>query len=193
MVTPVVNGRDAEVDVQVSLTGTLPSQQIIYTVKAADQVVAEQITAAVTTRVKLMISQVYLWNGRKDPFLYSLEVRLVENGRELDRRNVRLGCRSFKVDPEKGFFLNGESYPLRGVNRHQDRPEIGNALLPEHQNEDMNLICEMCATTIRLAHYQHDQYFYDLCDERGMIVWAEIPYIACHMEGGREKPIIMRN
>lgn len=188
-VTPVVNGSDAEVDVQVSLVGALPSQQIIYTVKAEDQVVFEQITAADTTRVKFMISQAHLWNGRKDPFLYTLEVRLVENGKELDSRNVKFGCRSFKVDPEKGFFLNGESYPLRGVNRHQDRPEIGNALLPEHQNEDMDLICEMGATTIRLAHYQHDQYFYDLCDERGMIVWAEIPYIACHMVGGKENTL----
>lgn len=188
-VTPVVNGSDAEVDVQVSLIGALPSQQIIYTVKAADQVVAEQITDADTTRVKFTISQVHLWNGRKDPFLYSLEVRLVENGKELDRRNVKFGCRSFKVDPEKGFILNGESYPLRGVNRHQDRQEIGNALLPEHHKEDMDLICEMGATTIRLAHYQHDQYFLDLCDERGMIVWAEIPYISCHLMGGRENTI----
>ncbi|WP_419874886.1 glycoside hydrolase family 2 protein [Candidatus Pristimantibacillus sp. PTI5] len=188
-VTPVVNGSDAEVDVQVFLTGALPSQQIIYRVKAADQIVSEQITAADTTRVKFTISKAHLWNGRKDPFLYALEVRLVENGKELDRRDVKFGCRSFKVDPEKGFFLNGESYPLRGVNRHQDRPEIGNALLPEHQNEDMDLICEMGATTIRLAHYQHDQYFLDLCDERGMIVWAEIPYIACHMVGGKDNTL----
>ena len=188
-VTPIINGSDAEVDVQVYLTGALPTQQIIYTMKAEDKILAEQITAADTTNVKFMIKQVHLWNGVKDPFLYSLEVKIVENGKELDRRDVRFGCRSYRVDSEKGFFLNGESYPLRGVNRHQDRPEIGNSILPEHQDEDMDLICEMGATTIRLAHYQHNQYFYDLCDERGMIIWAEIPYTSLHMEGGRENTI----
>ena len=95
--------------------------------------------------------------------------------------SARFGCRSYSIDPQKGFFLNGESYPLRGVSRHQDRWGIGNALLPEHHREDMDLICEMGANTIRLAHYQHDQRFYDLCDERGMVVWAEIPYISKHM------------
>ncbi|MDQ9826690.1 glycoside hydrolase family 2 TIM barrel-domain containing protein, partial [Acinetobacter sp. 163] len=73
--------------------------------------------------------------------------------------------RSYRIDPERGFILNGKEYPLRGVSRHQDRWEIGNALLPEHHREDMDLICEVGATTIRLAHYQNDQYFYDLCDE----------------------------
>ena len=88
-----------------------------------------------------------------------------------------------------GFILNGEEYPLRGVSRHQDRWGIGNALLPEHHKEDMDFIMEVGATTIRLAHYQHDQYFYDLCDEVGMVVWAEIPYISKHLPGGRANTI----
>ena len=99
----------------------------------------------------------------------------------LDKVTTRFGCRSFEIHPEKGFVLNGREYPLRGVSRHQDRWELGNALLPEHHVEDMDLICEVGANTIRLAHYQHDQFFYDLCDERGMVVWAEIPYISRHM------------
>ena len=75
------------------------------------------------------------------------------------------------------------------VSRHQDRWGVGNALLPEHHKEDMDLIYEMGATTIRLAHYQHDQFFYDLCDEYGMVIWAEIPYISKHMPTGRDNTI----
>ena len=93
------------------------------------------------------------------------------------------------IDPNKGFILNGEEYPLRGVSRHQDRWEKGNALSKEDHAEDVALICEVGATTIRLAHYQHDQYFYDLCDEAGLVIWAEIPYISQHMPGGRENTI----
>lgn len=93
------------------------------------------------------------------------------------------------MDPEKGFFLNGRSYPLHGVSRHQDRLGEGNALTKQMHEEDMELILSVGANSIRLAHYQHDQYFYDLCDEKGMVVWAEIPYITVHMESGRENTI----
>ena len=107
----------------------------------------------------------------------------------LDKVKTRFGLRTFFIDAGKGFILNGESYPLRGVSRHQDRWGHGNALLVEHHKEDMELISEMGANTIRLAHYQHDQYFYDLCDEYGMVVWAEIPYISSHMPNARENTI----
>ena len=111
------------------------------------------------------------------------------DGVAVDKVTVPFGVRSFRVDPQRGFFLNGRSYPLRGVCRHQDWKGIGNAISPEHHDTDMVLIREIGANTIRLAHYQHDQYFYDLCDRYGMIVWAEIPYISEHLPNGRENTI----
>lgn len=134
---------------------------------------------------QIAVQDVHLWNGRKDPHLYTVKTRLLGKGETLDEVSLACGFRGYEINPQKGFILNGESYPLRGVSRHQDRKGIGNALLPEHHREDMDLICEVGANTIRLAHYQHSAYFYDLCDERGMCVWAEIPYISRHMPKGR--------
>ncbi len=189
-VTPEINGADANVEVEVYLTNAKAGQELFYQLKAADgTVVAEGRQSADTTQVTFKIENVHLWHGRKDPYLYTAEVTLMDGENVLDTVSTRFGCRTFEIDPEKGFILNGESYPLHGVSRHQDRWGLGNALLPEHHEEDMDLICEMGANTIRLAHYQHDQYFYDLCDERGMVIWAEIPYISSHMPTGRENTI----
>ena len=113
----------------------------------------------------------------------------VNGGEKLDNVGTHFGFRTFSVDPERGFLLNGREYPLRGVARHQDRIGFGNALLREHHNEDIELIRELGATTIRLAHYQHDQYFYTLCDEAGLVIWAEIPYISQHMPEGRDNTV----
>ncbi len=189
-VTPEVKGADADVEVEVYLTNAKDSQELKFTVKDAEgNVVATAKQSADTTIALFRIENVHLWNAKKDPYLYTAEVELVEGEEVLDNISSRFGCRFFDIDPEKGFILNGESYPLRGVSRHQDRWGIGNALLPEHHIEDMDLICEMGANTIRLAHYQHDQFFYDLCDERGLVIWAEIPYISKHMPTGRENTI----
>lgn len=127
------------------------------------------------------LENVHLWGGVDDPFLYAAEATL-DSG---DRVSVRFGCRKFVIDPQKGFLLNGRSYPLRGVSRHQDRKGLGNALTLAEHKEDMEIIREIGANTVRLAHYQHAQEFYDLCDENGIVVWAEIPYITMHMPGGR--------
>ena len=187
-VTPTIEGNKASVKVDTYLTNAKDGQTIRYTIYDKDENVVAQ-TETAETSATLEIDSVHLWNGRKDPYLYCCEAELLASGNVLDNVCTRFGCRTFKIDPENGFILNGEEYPLRGVSRHQDRWGFGNALLPEHHEEDIELICEMGATTIRLAHYQHDQYFYDLCDEKGMVIWAEIPYISKHMPTGRENTI----
>ena len=131
------------------------------------------------------LANVHLWDGVDDPYLYTAKAELSDG----DIVETTFGCRSFSIDPQKGFFLNGRSYPLRGVSRHQDRAGAGNALTNEMHREDMEIIKELGANTIRLAHYQHAQEFYDLCDENGMIVWAEIPYITMHMSDGTENTL----
>lgn len=130
-----------------------------------------------------------LWQGKKDPYLYTAKAELIKNGETVDEISTRFGCRFFEITKDRGFILNGEEYPLRGVSRHQDRWGVGNALLPEHHREDIELICEVGATTVRLAHYQHDELFYSLCDEKGLLVWAEIPYISQHMPNARENTV----
>ena len=190
MVTPEISGEDAKAEVQVFLTNAKEDQKLQYRIFDQEGNVTAETTVPVSeTKVTLDIPGVHRWNGRKDPYLYSAEVTLLTGEEVTDQVSTRFGCRTYEIDPDRGFILNGEEYPLRGVSRHQDRWGIGNALLPEHHTEDMDLICEVGATTIRLAHYQHDQFFYDLCDERGMVVWAEIPYISNHMPKGRENTI----
>lgn len=182
-ITPTVQGADASVQVTTWHDGE--GEVSIELLDAAGNTVATGKGPDIT----LTIFNAHLWNGVKDPYLYSCKARLVVNGTVEDETTTRFGVRSFKVDPKKGFFLNGKSYPLHGVSRHQDRKSLGNAITREMHDEDMALIKEIGANTIRLAHYQHDQYFYDLCDEVGMVVWAEIPYISEHMPNGRENTI----
>ena len=187
-ITPEVVGKDAKVNVKTWITNLKDGQAVRYTILDKEGKVVGATTSN-ASEVNLTISNVTLWNGRKNPYLYTLVTELVEGDKVLDNLSTRFGCRYYEIDANRGFILNGEEYPLRGVSRHQDRWGFGNALLPEHHKEDAELIYEVGATTIRLAHYQHDQYFYDLCDEMGFVIWAEIPYISQHMPNGRENTI----
>lgn len=158
-----------------------------------ENVMAKSVVPVKDNAIKeeLILDPVHLWDGKRDPYLYTLKAELRDSGSTeiLDCVETNFGCRTFFVDPQKGFFLNGRSYPLCGAARHQDRQGVGNALTPAMHEEDMQLLLEMGANTIRLAHYQHDQYFYDLADRYGMIVWAEIPYITEHMPEARENTV----
>lgn len=183
---------DAKIKVEAWTENVSSESNAVLKILDADK----NVVAATEVQVKenrlaaeLTIENVHLWNGLDDPYLYTVKAELICEGKISDTAETKIGCRTFCVHPEKGFFLNGKSYPLCGVARHQDRKGVGNALTREMHREDMELIKEIGANTIRLAHYQHDQYFYDLCDEAGMIVWAEIPYISQHMPDGRENTI----
>ena len=182
-ITPAVNGANADIEVKTWMEGDGEVEFSIYDATGAEVLTGKGRDTTVT------LEHPHLWDGVRDPYLYTCAVRLVLNGEVQDEVRQRFGVRSFSVDPKQGFFLNGRPYPLHGVSRHQDRKGLGNAITREMHDEDMQLIKELGANTIRLAHYQHDQYFYDLCDEAGMVVWAEIPYISEHMPNGRENTI----
>lgn len=187
-ITPEVKGNTGCVRIETFTDGAQLKEEVEIHVDIEDEdgnLVASGIGADAT----LMIPKVHLWDGLKDPYQYSAKARLMVNGKQVDAVQSRFGVRSFFVDAEKGFFLNGRSYPLRGVTRHQDWKGLGNAITKEHHNRDMELIREIGANCIRLAHYQHDQYFYDLCDQYGIVVWAEIPYISEHMPNARANTI----
>ncbi len=177
-VTPIVTdlaAKTAEVTVEAAVVG---AQNVTFALEG------QTLTTPVekgTAKVVFTLDNAHLWDGVDDPFLYTVSAKL-DNGEET---SARFGCRKFEIDPQKGFILNGREYPLRGVSRHQDRKGAGIALTNEMMEEDIALILEIGANTIRLAHYQHAQYFYDLCDKKGLVIWAEIPYITMHMTNGR--------
>ena len=139
--------------------------------------------ARLHTVLQLDVAKPHQWNGVADPYCYSAQVTLLGNDQPIDQVCVSFGFRSFKTDANTGFWLNGIQTPLHGVCRHQDRKDMGWAISKAEHDEDARIIYEVGANTIRLAHYQHDQYFYNLCDKYGFVVWAEIPYISQHLEG----------
>lgn len=189
-ITPHLCGKDAFVTFEAHITGAADRVTVLVEGVGETELSLAEING--TNRAgqgSIKITDVHRWDGVKDPYLYTATATVYKNGKEVDRISDRFGCREYSFDPEKGFFLNGMSYPLHGISRHQDRAGVGNALTKEMHEDDMEIILSMGANSIRLAHYQHDQYFYDLCDEKGMIVWAEIPYITVHMENGRENSI----
>lgn len=139
--------------------------------------VAYGVRPADSTAVKIYVPDAVLWDC-DHPYLYTVTAILQRRNEAYDMVSARVGVRSFSCDPDKGFILNGVPTPLRGVSRHQDVLYKGNALTREDHYRDAKIIKELGANTIRLAHYQHSQDFYDACDELGFVVWAEIPFIS---------------
>ena len=139
---------------------------------------AAETEAADHTHVLIDVKEPHLWNGMEDPYCYTCEASIVCGDEVVDTVVVTYGYRSFHVCPNTGFWLNGKNVPLHGVSRHQDRLDKGWAISKADHEEDIALIKELGANTIRLAHYQHDQHFYNLCDKTGFVLWAEIPFIS---------------
>ncbi len=127
--------------------------------------------------LRVTVPQPHLWNGRKDPYLYKAVVELRSADDVVDSIGQPLGLRFYSIDPDKGFFLNGQPYSLHGVDRHQDYMNEGWAISESNMDEDISLLKELGATVVRCAHYQHSDYFYSLCDRAGILVWAEIPQV----------------
>lgn len=145
---------------------------------ASSLVESAKTVSSLSVKQKFVIENPRLWNGMEDPHCYEVTLQLFDGETLLDQRKQPLGVRTFTVLPDSGFHLNGKPLELRGVSRHQDKKDMGWALTSVEMEEDIAIMKEMGVNSIRLAHYQHNQYFYELCDREGFVVWAEIPYIS---------------
>lgn len=178
----------AEVNVKVKLDNaslqpeTLELENAIYDAKG--KLVKKHVRSLELTpqgmqsyTASFQLKRPHLWQGRKDPYLYKVVSRLKRKGQVIDEVVQPLGIRKYEIVAGKGFFLNGEKYPMYGVTRHQDWWEKGSALTNQEHDADLAMIMDIGATTIRLAHYQQSEYMYSRCDSLGLIVWAEIPFV----------------
>lgn len=168
----------ANIYIRALLTNPLENQVVQCVLREPNGTVVNECweQARAETSLQCFLPDVHLWDGLEKGFLYTADIRLVSFNEVVDQVTVSFGVRSFHVDSSRGFFLNGNAYPLRGVCRHQDWLYIGNALTARAHEEDARLISEMGANCVRLAHYQQSAEMYDACDKFGLIVWAEIPY-----------------
>ena len=181
--------KSARVTVRCAVTGG-SAVRIRISDQAGQTVKEERILVAGDAAEKtFLFPDAHLWKGLQDPYLYTAQAELLQGEEVLDCVRVRFGVRSVAIDSEKGFLLNGEAYPLRGCARHQDRKGVGPCLSLDMMREDLETAKEIGANALRLAHYQHAQEFYDLCDEAGIVVWAEIPFITRFMEHGRDNTL----
>lgn len=180
LVTPKARGEcnGAEVKIVPRVVGVDENYTVLYSIRDADgQEIAGGTRAATEPEIMLYIPAVERWDI-ENPYLYTVTALLQRRNETCDEVSTRFGVRSFACHPERGFILNGVEVPLRGVSRHQDKLYQGNALTREDHRLDAELIQEIGANTVRLAHYQHARDFYEECDERGFVVWAEIPFIS---------------
>ncbi len=118
------------------------------------------------------IQNIIKWNT-DNPKLYELTVS-IQNEKQKHSRSIKVGFRDVKVEGSK-IYINNRPLLIKGINYHEDHPDYGSTMAKEQIKRDLLAIKELGVNLIRSAHYTHDQYFYDLCDEMGFLVWAEIP------------------
>jgi beta-galactosidase len=198
-----VSEAEAQVEVTtvVSNGGGTPEAVTVSTavLDASGAVVAEAAREAGVapgeTRVAqpLTISRPRLWQGRDDPYLYRVRVRLAVAGRIVDEVAQPLGLRTLRFDAREGFFLNGRALKVRGVSRHEDREGKGSALAPADHETDVALMLEMGANAVRLAHYPHPDHVLELCDRAGLLAWVEVPFVDSFMGGYADTPAFREN
>src|SRR5262245_53691480 len=170
----VYNGNTSAQDIQVQTT-VVGTDQSVLTV--LNTVVRAEAHTSVPFSLQTTVANPHLWQGRADPYVYTSYTVVSTDGQARDVVVQPVGFRSFRVDANQGFFLNGNYLDLRGVNRHQDLLDYGWATSRDDDDRDFSLISEIGATAVRLAHYQHNQHVYNLTDKLGFVVWAEIPNI----------------
>lgn len=158
-ITTTLVRADGTVEATLSATGSVPAGKA-------------QEFASTTT-----LAKPHLWNGVEDPYVYTAYVQVQAGSKLTDWVTSPLGFRFFSIDPAQGFSLNGKYLDLHGVNRHQDRLNMGWAITDKEQDQDMALIREMGSTVIRLSHYQQAEHFHDLADHNGAVLWVEIPLV----------------
>ncbi|MGI8742509.1 MAG: glycoside hydrolase family 2 TIM barrel-domain containing protein [Bryobacteraceae bacterium] len=173
-VAEVSNESGAARNVEVLVTVLDADNQKVTSVRQRTELSAGE-TKPVTQNLR--IEKPHLWNGVADPYLYTARVEIFESGRLVDAVDQPLGLRSFQVDPARGAILNGKPQQIRGVCRHQDWGGLGWAIGEKEQDTDLQIMREMGVTGVRLAHYQHNDYFYRLCDRKGLLVWAELAMV----------------
>jgi beta-galactosidase len=177
-----ISNRSADVQVLSKLSLNNPSSALrVRTTLLNQKGEAVQVhTASVSgssVEDKFTINNPHLWNGKADPYLYSARVELLQGQQVIDRVSQSFGIRTYSVDPEKGFFLNGSHLDLHGVAYHEDVEGKGSAYTMTDYEKDFDLFKEIGLTAVRFAHYPHGQPAYDLADESGIVLWTEIPFI----------------